>query len=283
MSGLIGQDQQEGLIPQDQKEPRVFEAGSAPAVEAPEKSAGRGRRRLASPSNLRLALLVVFIVMIGTGAGFAASLLVPTQYAARAVLGYNLPKTDNPDVFRVDPRLTTEMARLRSRAVLDPVAFDMGVSPDDLAKRISATVVDDSHMVEVEAHAGTGPAALQLLTSVITQYQTQSAFASHDNPIVTYLEFRLSEVRQKEGLPGYNAADLRAQENFLHFLLDGVPPNPVDPQSVPGQFFTVVDPPYMVSAPIQPKPRLGAAAGATTGLVVAAIVILVAARRRLRS
>ena len=281
-----------GLIGPDQHERGALDAGSAPAaeesrsaaVEAPAQNAGRAqRRRLASPSNLRLALLVVFIVVIGTGGGFAASLLVPPQYAARAVLGYTFPKTDNPDIFRVDPRLTTELVRLRSRAVLDPVAFEMGVSPDDLAKRISATVVDDTQMVEVEAHGSTGPAALQLLTSVITQYQTQSAFASHDNPIVAYLEFRLSEVKQKQGLPGYDAAALRDQEDFLHVLLDGVPPIPVGPQTTPGQFVRVVDPPYMVYAPIQPKPRLAAAAGATTGLVVAAVVVLVAARRRQRS
>jgi hypothetical protein len=280
MTGLIGKDQQDsGVL--DAGSARGSEESRPAAVRAPEKTAGRVQP-LASPSNLRLALLVVFLVMIGTGGGFAASLLVPTQYAARTVLGYNFLKTDNPDIFRVDPRLTTELVRLRSRAVLDPVAFDMGVSPDDLAKRISATVVDDSQMVEVEAHARTGPAALQLLTSVITQYQKQSTGASDDNPVVAYLKFRLSEVEQKLQFPRPDAADLRDQEDFLHFLLNGVPPTPVDPQSTPGRFVRVVDPPYMVSEPLQPKPRLAAAAGAMTGLVVAAVVVLVAARRRLR-
>ena len=149
------------------------ENGSGPA-EAPAGTAGSARhRKVALSANVRLAVLAVMIVVVGAGAGYIGSLLLPKQYAARAEIQYNLSQSVPNELLREDRTLTTQLVLLRSRDVLGPVAAENGMRPEDLAKDVSAKVVNNSEIIEVEVRDRTREQAKALLTGSLTAISRQ--------------------------------------------------------------------------------------------------------------
>jgi hypothetical protein len=269
-------------------------AGSAPvtdgngsaSVRAPVETAAPAQHRpVVSAANLRLAVLSVMIVVVGAGAGCIVSLLLPKQYAARAEIQYSLSQAIPNELLREDRRLTTQLVLLRSRVVLGPVASDNGMTPEDLAENVSAEVVDGSEIIEVEVRDRTRERAQMLLTSVIAQYLTL-ANGDFQDPVGSYLEFQLSEVRKQLEAPEISASDATRLAQREKALLDLLQPlqvkPPISPQSPSGPPARVLAGPYPVAEPVGLTPLLAAAAGATTAFVVAAVVVLLVARRRLR-
>ena len=124
-----------------------------------------------------------------------------------------------------------------------------------------------------------------LLTGVIAQYLTLANSDSQD-PVRSYLESQLSDVRKQLEAPDVSAEDatgLAQWEKALLGLLDNLQPKqPISPESPSGPPARVLVPPYPVAEPVGLTPLLAAAAGATTAFVVAAFVVLLVARRRLR-
>ena len=108
------------------------------------------------------------------------------------------------ELLREDRRLTTQLVLLRSRVVLGPVASDNGMTPEDLAKNVSADVVNNSEIIEVEVRDRTRQRAQMLLTSIIAQYLTLANSDSQD-PVRSYLESQLSEVRKQLQAPEVSA------------------------------------------------------------------------------
>jgi uncharacterized protein involved in exopolysaccharide biosynthesis len=245
------------------------------------------RRQLGSPSNLRLALLAVVIVLIGAGAGYLGSLLLPNEYAARAQLQYSLSEATPNELLRNDRKLTTQLVLLRSRIVLAPVASDNGMTPDDLANEVSAEVVDGSEIIDVEVRDPTRERAQTLLTGIVAQY-LREANRDWQDPVLSYLESQLSEVQKNlraPNVPAGVAVGLAQQEQVLTGLRDARQrqmSNNHDSSSS-GPPARVVTPPYPVAEKVSPRPLFAIATGAATALVVAAFVVLLLVRRRLRS
>jgi hypothetical protein len=266
--------------------PVTNENGSA-AVRASVDTADPARnRKVLSAANLRLALLVVMMVVVGASAGRIGILLLPTQYASRAELQYSVPQPEAADLLRADRRLTTQLVLLRSRIVLGPVASDNGMTPEELAENVSAKVVDSSEIIEVEVRDRTRARAQMLLTGIIARYL---ALANEDwrDPVRSYLESQLSEVQKQLKAPNVSTEDATALtqwEQALGGLLDPVRLNQsIRLESPWGPPSRALVPPYSVAAQVGPTPLFAAATGAATALVVAAFVVLLVARRRLRS
>ena len=286
MTGRTGRHQQQGDAVDADWAPVTDGNGSA-AVRAPVETAAPARHRpVVSAANLRLAVVAVMIVVVGASAGCIISLLLPKQYAARAEIQYNLSQAMPNELLREDRRLTTQLVLLRSRVVLGPVASDNGMTPEDLAKNVSADVVNNSEIIEVEVRDRTRQRAQMLLTSIIAQYLTLANSDSQD-PVRSYLESQLSEVRKQLQAPEVSASDatrLAQREKALLGLLATSPAKqPISPQSPSGPPARVLAGPYPVAEPVGLTPLFAAAAGATTAFVVAAVVVLLVARRRLRS
>ena len=124
MTGRTGRHQQQGDAV-DADWAQVTDGNGSAAVRAPVETAAPARHRpVVSAANLRLAVVAVMIVVVGAGAGCIVSLLLPTQYAARAELQYNLSQAMPNELLREDRRLTTQLVLLRSRVVLGPVASE---------------------------------------------------------------------------------------------------------------------------------------------------------------
>jgi uncharacterized protein involved in exopolysaccharide biosynthesis len=269
-----------GLIRQDQQ--GVLKTGSVPV-----KTAGEAQpRQVGSPSNVRLAVLAVVIVLVGAAAGGLGSLLMPKEYAARAQLQYSLSSAIPNELLRNDRRLETQLVLLRSQIVLAPVASQNGMTPEDLANEVSAEIVEGSEIIQVQVRDRTRERAQTLLTGIVAQY-VRDANRDWRDPVLSYLESQLSDVEKKLRAPDVSQRDasgLAQQEQVLIGLRDALQSQPSTgpDSSSSGPRARVVIPPYPVGK-VSPRPLRAIGTGAATALVVAAFVVLLVARRRLRS
>jgi hypothetical protein len=241
---------------------------------------------------LRLAVLFSLVVAVGAAVGFYGSALVPKEYAARAELQYKLSKSVPNELLREDRTLTTQKVLLHSRVVLAPVAKENRVAPEDLAKNISADVVANSEIIEVELRDRSPERAQRLLTAVVDRYLVE-ANRDWQDPVRAYIEaqiagledqLRVVQGQLRPGISPERGAELIKRQQDLTDLVvhfREALSNPSESMSQPPARMLIA--PYSIAEPVRPRPLLNAAAGAAAAFVLAAFVVLVIARRRLRS
>jgi uncharacterized protein involved in exopolysaccharide biosynthesis len=253
---------------------------------------GRHREGASLSTIIRLTVVFVLVVLVGAGIGFAGSLFMPKQYAARAEVQYKLSKSVPNELLREDRTLTTQKVLLHSMDVLRPVAQENQISPEDLAKNISADVVANSEIINVEMRAESRERAQKLLAAVLDRYLVE-ANKDWEDPVRAHIEAQITDLQgQLQDVQGQmqsdisveRSAELSGRQQVLTDLLDR---SRQELSSDPGP---LTEPParilsaaYPVAEQVSPKPLLNAAAGAAAAFVVAALVLLVMARRRLRA
>jgi hypothetical protein len=256
------------------------EARDKPVLPAP----GRAPRHRIT--FLGLTVLFITIVAVGAAAGSYGSLLLPNKYAARAELQYSLSQAIPNELLREDRTLTTQRILLRSRRVIEPVASENGMTPEDLAENVSVEVVENSEIIEVEVRDRTRERAEALLNGIVSRY-LDLANANWEEPVESYLRWQLEEVRKQLRAPGVLpevTTALVQREQAVIGLLDTLPPaDPNSPGPPSGPPAGVLVDPYPVAAQVSPTPLFAGAAGGTTGFVIAALVVLLIVRRRLQS
>lgn len=250
-----------------------------------EDDADRQVDRTVGESSVRLAAIAVVIVLVGAAAGLIGSFFIPKEYAARAEITYHLMESQPNELLREDRRLTTQLVLLGSRVVLAAVAEKHAMAPEDLVDNVSAEVVDNSEIIQVEVRAGSPDTARTLLTDVVGQYL---ALANNgwNNPVREYLEFQLAEVqtrRRAPDLPPEVSLDLARREAVITSLTEPFRRNtaggPQPELQPPARLLTK---PYAVLDPVSPKPLIATGAGAAAASIVAALIVLLIARRRSR-
>lgn len=254
------------------------------------KASGASQRREAVPLSLvvRLVALVVLVALMGAGVGYAVSILLPKQYAARAEIQYKLSRSVPNELLREDRTLTTQKVLLRSMAVVRPVAEANKIAPEHLADNISAAVVANSEVIDVEMRADTREQAQKLLAAVIDRYLVE-ANRDWDDPVRAYLETQitgledqLQEVRGQlqPGLSEERTSELTNRQHDLTILVKHFQQGLSDDSDLltapPAR---ILISPYQIADPVRPRPLLNAAAGAAAAFVVAALTVLVFARR----
>jgi hypothetical protein len=141
----------------------------------------------------RLAMLALTIILLGTAAGLAGALVLPKTYGARAEILYAVGDAQQGgDPLKQDRQLSTQLVLLKSRAVLGPIAQKQARQFEDLDKDVNVSILENSNVMQVEAHASTEPAALQTLQAVVTGYL---AVAGKPSGVVGNLEAQLAESR----------------------------------------------------------------------------------------
>ena len=258
----------------------------------------RGGGRL----TVRFALLVLAIILLGTAGGLAGALVLPKTYGARAEILYPISQGQGGDPLRQDRQLSTQLVFLKSRAVLGPVTQKQGRQFEDLDKDVSVKVLENSEVIQVEAHGSTELAAMQTLQAVMDGYL---ALAGQLSGAARDLEAQLADGRQ-------NTAELqtRVQELTTAVLVgtatqtslnetrgqlaasldrEKVIQARIDEVTLTGQVgldTQLLTPPYSLPDPVSPQPLIAAGTGALVGLLVAGgvvVVVLVGARRRTKS
>ena len=243
----------------------------------------------------RLAMLALTIVLLGTAAGLGGALVLPKTYGARAEILYAVGDAQQGgDPLKQDRQLSTQLVLLKSRAVLGPVAQKQGRQFEDLDKDVDVSVLENSNVIQVEAHASTEPVAMQTLQAVVSGYL---ALAGKPSGVARNLEAQLAETRQnttqlqtrvQQLVPAVlggtanqtSLDDARAQlaasldrEKAIQARIDEV--------TLTGQVgpvAQVLTPPYPLPDPVNPRPLTAVGIGALVGLVVAGGMLAIAAR-----
>jgi uncharacterized protein involved in exopolysaccharide biosynthesis len=227
--------------------------------------------------------LALVLVVLGAGAGFVVSTLLPDRYVARAELLYTVTREQPTGFLREDRNISTQLVLLRSRTVLAPVAAEWDVAVEDLTAAVAARVVDESEVIDVELVDADPARAQEMLGAVIDRYLEVSPNDARAE-LRTYLDTELASVLARiDELPPDSVdrqaelAPLVDREQWLRTRLDEL-----EFTDIAGPAATVVVEPYVEGTPVSPRPVVTTAAGATAGLLVAALVVAVVARRLTR-
>ncbi len=231
----------------------------------------------------RLVMLAVGIVLVTIAICVGVSLLVPKQYAARASVLYNISREQPTGFLREDRNLSTQVVLLQSRTVLEPVAEARGITVEDLSASLSASVVQDSEVIQIEVGAATREDALALTDAVVKQY-LEIARNDTRGDMQNYLDTELRDVMQRLSQVPPGAAERQAEraplvdrEQWLRTQLDQLRLT-----DLAGPQASLMVAPYAVSAAVSPRPFFAAATGALTGLFIACLTVLLLARRQAR-
>lgn len=247
----------------------------------------------------RLVLLALTIILLGTAAGLAGALVLPKTYGARAEILYSIGKDQQGgDPLKQDRQLSTQLVYLKSRAVLGPVAQKLGRQFKDLDDDLSVQVLDNSEVIQVEAHGVSKLAAMQTLQAVMDGYltligqptgvsrnlDTQLADAHLNTTRIQTQVAQLTTAVLAGTATQVSLNDARAQltasldrEKAIQARIDELK---LTGQAGPDA--QLLTPPYSLPDAVFPQPLIAAGTGALVGLIVAGGVVAVGARRRTR-
>ncbi|MDQ2881025.1 MAG: hypothetical protein M3Y48_07160 [Actinomycetota bacterium] len=248
----------------------------------------------------RLVMLALTIILLGTAAGLVGALVLPKTYGARAEVLYSTggDGQGGGDPLKQDRQLSTQLVYLQSRAVLGPVAQKQGRDFKDLTKDVSVSVLDNSNVIQVEAHGATKLAAMQTLQAIMDGYMTligqptgvsrnlstQLADA-HTN--TTQLQTQVQQLTTAVvagTATQISLNDARAQLTASQDLEKAIQGR-IDQVKLTGQDgpdAQLLTPPYSMPDAVFPQPLIAAGTGALVGLIVAGGVVAMSARRRTR-
>lgn len=280
-NGSPTRDKEAALARQPESDPVVR---CSPVGDSPATSLSVGRLFLAH--RRRTLMVSLALVLIGAGAGFGGALLWPPTYAARANVLFP-DSAEQSSTMRQSLDLSTQLVRLRSREILGPVAARYHTPVEEFEKNVSISVLDSSEIVQVEVRNHSKNAALAQDRDIVDRY-LQVAGDQPPSAGVRYLREQLDQTaadlgkaraeaqlwRQGTG-PVPSPADVASNEARVQSLtsrqqqilsqldqLNAVQLTKAAPQ--------VVVAPYLVWAPVSPRPGYAAAAGALTAVVIAA-------------
>jgi uncharacterized protein involved in exopolysaccharide biosynthesis len=272
--------------------------GEVPPQRSGDRSDSPTEDRGAGPLTTRLVLLTLTIILLGTAAGLAGALVLPKTYGARAEILYSIGREQGGDPLKQDRQMSTQLVYLKSRAVLGPVAQKQGRQFKDLDENVSVQVVDNSNVIQVEAHGATKLAALQTLQSVMDGYLT---LIGQPTGVSRNLDTQLAdakantaaaETRIQQLTPAVVAGtatqvslnEARAQLVASQDREKAVQAR-IDELNLTGQTgpdAQLLTPPYSLPDAVFPQPLIAAGTGALVGLIVAGVVVAVSSRRRSR-
>ncbi|MDQ2789840.1 MAG: hypothetical protein M3Y73_09070 [Actinomycetota bacterium] len=244
----------------------------------------------------RQVIAALTIILLGVAAGLAAALVLPKTYGASAEILYPISQDPQNDPLKQDRELSTQLVYLTSRAVLGPVAKKQGRQFDDLAKDVSAQVLNNSEVIEVDAYGSTKLVALQTLQAVVNEYLTlssQPTGTSHNLDIqladahtnTTRLQTQVQQLTT--AVLGGTATqatldDARAQLTASLAMEKAIQAR-IDQLDLTGQQGTnaqILTPPYSLPDTVFPQPLIAAGTGGLVGVIVAGVLLGLDTRRQ---
>lgn len=270
---------------------RNYVGGPAAGIERPAQDRGRGR------ATTYLALLALAITLLGAASGLGAALIWPKTYGARAEILYSPSQAQQGgDPLALDPQLSTQLVILKSPTVLGPIAQKQGRQFDDLNNDISVQILDNSDVIQVEAHGPTKAAAMQTLQAVMGSYLALAAqptgaardlatqlMDAHTNTsqLQTRVQQLTTAVLAKTATQA-SLNDARAtltasqdQEKAIQASIDQL--NLTGQTGPNAQSLTQ---PYALPGPVFPQPLIAAGIGALVGAIPAGAVVALTVLRR---
>jgi len=229
--------------------------------------------RLTTRQGVTLAMLGLVLILAGTTGAVLVALLLPPQYAARAELLFPLEAERPVGFLREDRSLTTQVALLKSRAVLAPVARANGVTVEVLDDAFDAEVVEGTEFIKVELVDSLRENGAILLDAVIAQYLSLTNGTGRAEERA-YLE---GEVDQARAALAASAPTPGEREAITARLVDLQ--SSLDDIRLSGPPARVIVGAYSDPEPVSPRMPLVALTGALTSAIVAVVVVALVARR----
>jgi uncharacterized protein involved in exopolysaccharide biosynthesis len=247
---------------------------------------------------MRLVLLALTIVLLGTAAGLAGALILPKTYGARAEVLYSIGQEQGGDPLKQDRQLSTQLVLLKSPRLLGDIARKQGRQVKDIDKEVSVKVLDNSNVIQVEADGPSKMAAMQTLQAVMDGYL---ALASQPTGATRYLETQLADAQANTqqlqtrvqqltaaALAGtatqVSLNDARTQLTAAQEQEKAVQ-NQINQAKLRGEGGPPVQqltPPYSLPDVVFPQPLIAAGTGALVGVLVAGAVVALGVRRQMR-
>jgi len=231
------------------------------------------RRKLSGGQRSKLVLLTLVLMAVGAVLGYGASLVLPAQYAARTTIQYNIAGENTGDFLKTDRNLTTQVVLLTSRNVLQPVADANGLQVDDLTKKVSATILNSSDIIQLQVKDSEPNTAMTLADAIAKQYLT---VANSSGPR-GYLQSQLDSVK-KQATAGNSAADAAALATRAATLQ-----SQLDQMNLTQNLSSVLVPAYPVMEPVSPNRTLAGLTGGVCGLIIAVMTAVTLTRRWTRN
>jgi uncharacterized protein involved in exopolysaccharide biosynthesis len=252
----------------------------------------------ADSTRMRLVLIAVTIILLGTAAGLAGALILPKTYGARAEVLYSISQDQGGDPLKQDRQLSTQLVLLKSPRLLGDIARKQGRLVKDLDKDVSVKVLDNSNVIQVEADGSSKLVALQTLQAVMDGYL---ALASQPTGATRYLETQLADAQA-------NTQQLQTRVNQLTSAVVAGTATQVALNDARTQLTAALDqekaiqnqinqaklrgeggppvqlltPPYSLPDVVFPQPLIAAGTGALVGVLVAGAVVALGVRRQTR-
>jgi uncharacterized protein involved in exopolysaccharide biosynthesis len=263
---------------------------------------GKGGRNTRGPVRqrrlLRLGSIGLAITFLGLLIGYVVGRSGPTVYAARSEVLYEISQERPTGFLREDRSLTTQLALMRSRSVLNSVATSTGMQVEDIEAALTVELVGgSSEIIRVEAQDESSVKALAIVTAVIDRYLTVTR-EQGTNDALTYLQDardrvtaeiagKRSEINQF-ALPSTGTATdprLAAAQAELTSLLSRSDSLSTDIDKLTvgqrtQQRIEVLVPAYALADPVGPRPLLATAGAGLTAALIAAFVVAFLGRRR---
>jgi capsular polysaccharide biosynthesis protein len=226
----------------------------------------------------KLVALTVAITFLGAVVALGVSLLLPREYASRTELVYQISAEQPTGFLREDRNLTTQVELIKSRQVLSAVAASSGLTVPQLEQKVDVTLLEGSLIIDIEVRDPDPQIGRELAKAITDRYLEVSRPV--DQPAVrAYLNRELGNIRSQLASASPDAiGPLRERQAKLQDQLDNLDLRVLGP--LPAQ---VIIPPYSLEEPVSPRPLLGAATGALTGLMIALGLVVFVARRWTRS
>jgi capsular polysaccharide biosynthesis protein len=263
------------------------------------------RASLSTRALATLAAFVLVLMLLCAAIAYGVASMGTEIHGARSEVYYQITDAQPTGFLRQDRTLSTQLVALKSRDVLGPVAAANGLSVDALMKKVHASVLSDSEVMQVEVDDPSASRAETLVGAVVSQYLTQ-ARAQNSTSAQAYLRSQLSALdarrrdlttqasqleQQRQARasssnpnPAQSAAQIQVQSE-LTSLFD-------QRQSLQSQLDSVtvaqlnqpkieqLTKPYLLDSPVSPKPLRAAAAGALVGLLAAGFAVAWMVRQR---
>lgn len=142
---------------------RSVDTGPRPTPPAPAPSDAAPRL------TLRLAALLVLPVLICAAAAYGGAALLDKVYAARADILFHLSRSgDHAERF-----LATQAVVAQSRAILEPVAAELGVPIERIEEDLGVEFPKDGAVMRIEFATHSQTAALDVI-KLVTQHYLQA-------------------------------------------------------------------------------------------------------------
>jgi uncharacterized protein involved in exopolysaccharide biosynthesis len=245
-----------------------------------------------------LVVLGVAMTVVGLLVGFIIGSSGPKTFAARAEILYEISQERPTGFLREDRSLTTQLALLRSRSVLDAVATATSTPVEKIETALSVQLVGgSSEIIRVEVQDPSSYKALTMVTAIVDRYLTVTREQGTKDALA-YLQERRDRLAQdiiekrneidarpavSSGAPG--DPRVTASQAELESLLtraDAVSTE-MDKLTVgqrTQQRIELLVPGYAIKDPVGPKPLLATAGAGMTAAMIAAFLVAFLGRRR---